>query len=323
LSKRKMVTATMLVAFFVVFLVLAEGSHSALAIQTPMNAVSALWVTSDTTYETGRSWIEMDAAPGDRNARLRVTIQNLSNSTISGITANLLLQHPFENVTGGDVSRAFYSGSISPGANAYTDFFLNIRLGAALGEYRLKMALNYLELATGVGKTLYFLKATEVIVPVVVSSTKYMAMYGLVLSPSTTVPAGNITVSGNLLNIGKVSALNTNVTVTSPVLARPVSIIVGQVDPNVPRPFSAGVQLKRDTPPGSHVITISVTYADSMAVSHISQAEMRVTVRASETRPPTVVEKQSGILALVIQMLRDLLSVFFGLAEMPSILLQR
>lgn len=320
---RKVISATILVASFIVLLALGDGSHSALAIQTPINVVSAVWVTSDVTYETGRSWTEIDAAPGDRNARFRVTIQNLSNVTMSGITADLLLQYPFENVTGGGVSRAYYAGSISPGANSYADFFLNIRLGTRPGEYKFKMALNYLELAVGTGKTLYFLKSTEVIVPVVLSSTQYMSIYGLVLSPSATVPAGNFTVSGNLLNIGKVSALNTNVTVTSPILIRRVSMIVGQVDPNVPRPFSAGVQLKRDIPTGQHIITISASYADSMAFSHTSQADTRLTVRPAEPRQPPVVEKQDNILATLIQILRDLLSILFGLTEMPSILLQR
>ncbi len=304
----------------VLFLIVTPWFSAAQGIQTPINVVSAVWVTSEATYETGRTWTEIDAAPGDRNIRLRVTIQNLSNATISGLTAELKLQYPFKDVTGGDISRAYYSGSISPGANAAADFLLNIDLGSNPGEYKLDMAVNYLELASGVGKTLYFLKSIVVTVPVVVSPTRYMVIYNVVASPSTTVPAGNITISGNLLNVGKISALNTNVTISSEALARSASIIVGQIDPNVPRPFSSGTQLRRDITPGTYPITVSVTYADSMATSHVSQISLRLVVRPPEPRPPQVAQKQSDILAILIQILRDLLSVLLGLAEMAPTL---
>jgi len=304
----------------VVLLMATTWLSVAQGIQTPINVISAVWVTSEATYETGRMWTEIDAAPGDRNIRLRVTIQNLGNATISGITAELRLQYPFKNVTGGDVNRAYYSGSLSPGANAAADFLLNIDPGCNPGEYKLDMAVNYLELASGVGKTLYFLKSLAVTVPLVVSSTRYMVIYSVIASPSTTVPAGNITISGNLLNVGKISALNTNVTVSSQALARPASIIVGQVDPNVPRPFSSGIQMRRDITPGTYPITISVTYADGMATGHLSQTTLRLVVRQPEPRPPTVVQRESGLLAILIQILRDLVSVLLGLAETASIL---
>lgn len=307
-----------LIGFSIVLFVALEGFAAIQAIQTPVNVVSAVWVTSESLYETGRVWTEIDAAPGDQNMRLRVTIQNLSNSTISGITAELKLQYPFKNVTGGDISRVYYSGSLSPGANAAADFIVNIDLGANPSEYKLKMTLNYLELASGVGKTLYFLKTTDVTVPVTVTSTRYMVIYGVVVSSLTTVPGGNITISGNLLNTGKINALNTNVTISSPILVRPASIIVGQVDPNVPRPFSAGVQVRRDTAPGTYTMTISVTHADIMACSHISRIEMRLTVRPAEARPPPVTQKPGDVMTLLFQILQNLLKAFFGLAGVAA-----
>jgi len=305
----------------VVFLVIASQLLTASSIQTPIDVVSAAWVTSDASYETGRSYMEIEAAPGDRNIRFRITIQNLSNTTVSGVVANLNLPYPFWNSTGGNNARAYYSGSISPGTSTYTDFFLNIDLAAKPGEYRLKMTLNYLETASGSGKTLYFLKSTEVTVPAVVSSTRYMVIYSALLSPTTTVPTGNITISGNLLNTGKVSAQNTNVTVTSPILVRPTSTIIGQVDPNVPRPFSSSVQVKRDVTPGTYSISVSVSHADSMGTNHITQINLNLVVQAQESRPPSVRTKQdSGILSLLIEILQNLMHVFLGLAEMPSAL---
>jgi len=310
------ITGLLVIVVAAACLVVAHG------IQTPINVISARWVTSDVTYETGRFWTEIDAAPGDSNIRLRVTIQNLGNATISGIGAELKLQYPFTNATGGNINRAYYTGSVSPGTSVDLEFFMNIDLRASSREYRLSMVVNYLELAVGVGKTLYFLKSVEVTVPVVVSSTRYMVVYGVILSPSTSVPAGNLTISGSLLNIGKISTYNTNVTVLSPILLRPASIIVGQVDPNVPRPFSTGLQLRRDITPGSYSITISVTHADIMMIGHVSQLEVRLTIRPSEPRPPPVVEKRGDILTLLIQILRDLLSIFFGVAQLPSNLKQ-
>ena len=304
----------------VLFLIVAPWFSVTQGIQTPINVVSAVWVTSEALYETGRTWTEIDAAPGDRNIRLRVAIQNLSNATISGITTELKLQYPFKNVTGGDINRAYYSGSVSPGTNAAMDFFLNIDLDCSPGQYKLDMIVNYLELASGVGKTLYFLKSTVVTVPVVVSSTRYMVIYNTIASPSTTVPAGNVTISGNLLNVGKISVYNTNVTIFSQALARPVSTIVGQVDPNVPRPFSSGIQLRRDIVPGTYSITVSVAYTDAMATGHISQISLRLVVRPAEPRPPPVVQKQGDILTILIQILRDLVSVLLGLTEMVPIL---
>ena len=306
----------------VVLLMATPWFSGAQGIQTPINVVSAKWVTSEgaASGTVSQLWTLIDAAPGDQNIRLRVTIQNLGNATISGITAELRLQYPFKNVTGGNINRAYYSGSISPGVSDYTDFFLNIDLGANPGEYKSDMVVNYLELASGVGKTLYFLKSVVVTVPMVVSSTRYMVIYNVIASPSTTVPAGNITISGNLLNVGKISALNTNVTISSQALARPSSIIVGQVDPNVPRPFSSGIQLRRDITPGTYPITVSVTYADGMATGHLSQTSIRLVVRQPEPRPPPVTQRETGLLATLIQILRDLVSVLLGLAKMVPIL---
>jgi hypothetical protein len=302
-------------------LVVAAWSLVAQGVQTPINIVSATWVTSEATYETGRMWTEIEAAPGDRNIRLRVTFQNLSNATISGVTTELRLQFPFTNVTGGAISRAGYSGSISPGATASVDFLMNIDLAGAPGEYKLDMVVNYVETASGVGKTLYFLKSAVAQVPVVVSSTRYMVIYSTIASPSTTVPAGNVTISGNLLNIGKISVYNTNVTISSQAMVRPTSIVVGQVDPNVPRPFSSGIQLRRDIAPGTYPINISVTYSDAMAISHISQITLRLVVRPSEARPPPVVQKQSDLVTFLIRLLRDLLSVLLGFAEAAPLIL--
>ena len=57
-----------------------------------------------------------------------------------------------------------------------------------------------------------------------------------------------------------------------------------------------------------------------MVVGHVSEFDARLTVRQAELRPPVVTQRQDGILFLLAQILKDLLSVFLGLAETIPIL---
>ena len=292
-------------------------------VQTPINVAWAQWVTqvSDTTGAiTG--WREIEAAPGDRNVPLRVSIQNIGNYTIMGITAYLALQYPFKNITSGDICNTgaySYTGSIVPGGNLEANFLMSIDVRASPGEYRLKMTINYLEQATGIGKVLYFQKSTDVTVPVVVSSTRYMVIYETVASPSVTVPNGNITIAGNVLNVGKVAAYNTNITVTSPAFIRSTSIIVGEVDPNIPRPFSARFQARTNLAPGTYPITITAAYSDQYLIYHTSRFELRLTIRPPEPPRPPQPERTSTAIGMLIEILYDLLSAFLGLASIGPI----
>ncbi len=292
-------------------------------VQAPIGLEYAQWVTqvSDTTGAV-IGWREIEAAPGDRNIPLRVSIQNIGNYSIMGITAYLTLQYPFKNVTGGDIcsTSAFsYSGSIVPGGDLQANFVMNIDARANPGQYMLKMTVNYLLQATGIGKVLYFQQSADVIIPVVVSSTRYMVIYETVASPSVTVPNGNITVAGNVLNVGKVAAYNTNITVTSPAFFRGTSIIVGEVDPNVPRPFSARLQVRPNLTPGTYPITVTAAYSDQYLVSHISRMELRLTIRPPEPPKPPSTAREFTVVGTLVEILYDLLSAFFGLASMTSI----
>lgn len=312
----RMIVATLRVCMIALFLLPVAASQMASAkakVQTPINVISANWMT----YATD-TWTQIEGAPGDTNIILRVSIQYLGNSTISGVSAYLDLDYPFKNTTGGDVCRSSYSESVSPGSSLDLDFKVNIDVGAEAGEYGVKMTLDYLEVASGAGKTLYFVKSTTVNVPVVIASIRYMVIYDLVVAPTSTVPTGNISVAGNMLNVGKVSALNTNVSVTSSILTRPVSIIIGQVDPNIPRPLSARLQVRAGVAPGIYPITISARYSDSYGVNHISQVEVKLEISSPEpgtrVRPPAT--GSSNALVLLIQILRDLLAAFFGFTAM-------
>ncbi len=278
-------------------------------VQIPINVVSTVWVT----YAVDGSMIQIDGLPGDRNIPLRVKIQNIGNATISGVSAYLLLDYPFKNTTGGNLCRSFYSTSLSPGTSAEMDFIMNIDLNARPNEYRLKMTFSYLEVATGVGKTLYFLRTVDTIAPAVVSATKVMVIYDVALAPPITVPAGNITIAGNVLNAGKISAYNTNISIASPILGRPLTTIVGQVDPNIPRPFSFRLQLRPGIATGGYPIVISCTYADYYGVNHISQFQARIVVRPPEPPRPPTTDRPSDPLSVIVQIIQEILTTFFGL----------
>jgi len=114
----------------------------------------------------------------------------------SGISAYLILDFPFTNTTGGSRSASFYSGSLSPGSDAVVDFLMNIDIKAKPDEYKINLIFDYLEQATGVGKTLYFLKSCSTIAPIVVTPPQdNLVIYDVVLTPLSTVPGGNITVA--------------------------------------------------------------------------------------------------------------------------------
>ncbi len=299
-----------MVAVFVgAFLVVGHSSAARAQVQIPINVVSTAWVT----YASDGSMIQIDGLPGDTKIPLRVKIQNIGNATISGVSAYLLLDYPFRNTTGGNLCRSFYSTSMSPGTSAEMDFIMNIDLNAKPDEYRLRMTFSYLEVATGVGKTLYFLRTLDTIAPAVVSPAKVMVIYDIALAPPITVPAGNITVAGNVLNTGKVSAYNTNISIASPILGRPSATIVGQVDPNIPRPFSFRLQLRPGVAVGTYPIVISCSFADYYGVSHISQYQVRVVVRQPEPPRPTTTERPSDPLSVLVQIIRDILTAFFGI----------
>jgi hypothetical protein len=276
---------------------------------SPFTVVKVSW---------GDSQYEIDAAPGDKNIPLRITFQNIGNSTVSGLNQMLILNYPFSNVTGGKISRSYYEGSMPPGGSATVQFLLNIDEQAASGEYVLKMIINYLEIASGVSKTLYFLKSSEVNVPVLVSGIRYMVIYSVLVYPPRVSPGGKVTVSGNVLNTGSLSALNTNVTITSPILKKSSFAFIGQVDPNIPRPFSIQLQIPAQQRRGRLPITITVTYVDTLRIKHVSFAEATILVE-EESAPPPVVERPKTFQEIIVDILRRIWEVLFGSLSLTDI----
>ncbi|MEM3060823.1 MAG: hypothetical protein QW265_00245 [Candidatus Bathyarchaeia archaeon] len=287
---------------------LATGSKKSLC---PFTVVKVSW---------GDEEHEIDAAPGDTNIPLRVTFQNISNSTVSGLSQQLYLEYPFSNVSGGKIARSFCESSVSPGESATVQFLLNIDRQAASGEYVLKMAINYLEIASGVGKMLYILKSAEVDVPALVRGVRYMVIYSVNVYPNRASPGGKVTVSGNILNSGTLSALNTNITATSPILRQGSFAFVGQVDSNIPRPFSIPIQVPERQSKGQFLITITVTYVDELGIGHISFAETVLLVEEEGAPSPIPVKRPKTFLEMIVDILRRVWEALFGALSLVHVL---
>ena len=93
----------------------------------------------------GSNNVEILVAPGDKRATLTVTIQNLDNGQITGITQTLRLAPPFANSTGGNTIKTFYPNAVSSGGPASTSFLLNIANDAQIRTYSLSMTVAYLD----------------------------------------------------------------------------------------------------------------------------------------------------------------------------------
>ena len=149
-----------------------------------------------------------------------------------------------------------------------------------------------------------------------VSVTGYinLVVYGILLSPSEISQGGNTTVSGNILNNGNLASYEANVTVESNnIIPGPQnSVFVGEVDPNIPRPFSVLVVFKPNVTPGNYTISVSVSASDenrpTSAIIGTATAQVQVIKQSS-----TVVRPQGlGVIGLILAFLRSLFNTFFG-----------
>jgi hypothetical protein len=293
-------------------LFLFDGSAKVSAQGPPYFPLQPTWFNVVDTY-WGSSDDKVNAAPGDTNIPFTVTIQNISNSTVTGISETLILQRPFTNMSGGVLANSFYEGSISPGSTGSVQFILNIDGDAAPGEYVLTMLIDYLTVASGVGSTLYIAREAEVEVPLLIASTHYVTIYSVNVLPREIQPAGNITVSGNVVDTATSKTFyNTNVSISSPAFAKSTFIFIGQIDPNIPRPFSATFQVQKGLPNGTYPIKILVTYQDTSNINHASSTVVNLRVQRQTSTPSVRRSETRGPIEILVDFLLRIFQFFFG-----------
>jgi hypothetical protein len=143
-----------------------------------------------------------------------------------------------------------------------------------------------------------------------------LVLYGIQVTPSSTTSGGNATVSGNLLNSGNLAAYNANVTVQSEALVpgAAASVFLGEIDPNIPRPFSLLVTYKKNLTEGPHSLVIAVSVIDTNRPAYPytieSTASIQITKPVVQTRPQP--RQASGVIGIMFEILRFLYGVFFG-----------
>jgi hypothetical protein len=143
-----------------------------------------------------------------------------------------------------------------------------------------------------------------------------LVVYSVLMTPSTTTPGGNTTISGNVLNTGNLAAYTANVTVKSDIIVPSTSssAFIGEVDPNIPRPFSLVVFFKSNLPVGNYSITVIVSAIDQSRPSHpiIGQQAAQIQIRAPTQRPTLQRQQSTGLIDLAYQILRNLFNALFG-----------
>jgi hypothetical protein len=148
-----------------------------------------------------------------------------------------------------------------------------------------------------------------------------LIIYGIQALPSTITPGGNTTISGNLLNGGNLAAYNANVTVVSdaisPECQNPLcSEYIGEVDPNIPRPFSFLVVFKPNVPVGNLSITIIVSAIDQSRPGMPFRGQQTTHIQISRAQQLSESQRQArgptGPLAIILAILRYIYDIFFG-----------
>jgi hypothetical protein len=149
-----------------------------------------------------------------------------------------------------------------------------------------------------------------------------LVLYGIQITPSSTTSGGNATVSGNLLNSGNLAAYSANVTVQGEPLAAgaTTSVFLGEVDPNIPRPFSLLVTYGKNLTEGAYFLIIKVSAIDTNRPAYPYSAQqvsqIQITKPVVQTRTQT--RQAGGIIGTIFEVLRFLYGVFFGFWSMVT-----
>lgn len=144
-----------------------------------------------------------------------------------------------------------------------------------------------------------------------------LVLYSIQITSTAAVPGGNATISGNLLNKGNIAAYNANVTVESEAIAQgtTASVFLGEVDANIPRPFSLLVNFRKNLADGNYSIVVRVSAVDTnMPASPYSvQQASQLQIKKAATQPPSGFQPGTGgPMETIFEILRVLYGLFFG-----------
>lgn len=269
--------------------------------------IEAPTVSAQTTahlniYLTGQSMI------AGLNNNMTVTVVNSYSGYVAIYDVGIVISVPAPLALLGDSDWHF--DSIQYGQNVTFAFQVYVPSSAA--------GSSYLGTVTATYKQLGDISYTEEIHDLSLTATGYISLtiYGIELSPSVITPGGNTTVSGNVLNDGNLASYNANVTLESDALVPGPqnSVFLGEVDPNIPRPFSVLLVFKPGLAPGNYTLVAKVSATDNNYpnVQIIGQGNAQIqVVKATQSTVPT--RGQSlGVIGLIMSFFRSLFNTFFG-----------
>jgi hypothetical protein len=178
---------------------------------------------------------------------------------------------------------------------------------------------SYAGTVTGTYKQLGDISYTSEVHSVSLSVTGWITLvvYGIQANSPQVSPGGNTTISGNVLNAGNLAAYNANATVESNVLVQSAasSVFLGEVDPNIPRPFSLLLLFKPNIANGNYSITVRVFATDNNrpGVPIIGQGSFTIpVVKPIQSAFTGRQGGPTGILGMILTILRNLYNAFFG-----------
>ncbi len=254
-----------------------------------------------TVSETGQSLI------AGLNNTMTVTVANSYSGYIAIYDVDISVSLPAPLVIQGD--NHWHYDSIQYGQSITVTFPVYVPSSSAGSSYQ--------GTVTGTYKQLGDVSYTQESHSLGVSVTGYinLVVYGIQLTPSTITSGGNTTISGNVLNSGNLASYNANVTVESDVIipGPQNSAFLGEVDPNIPRPFSVLIVFQPNLAPGNYTVTVKVTVTDNNrpGIPIVGGASGQVQV----IKPSQTGGGRSGglsVIELILVFLRNLFSTFFG-----------
>ncbi|HXZ90264.1 MAG TPA: hypothetical protein VEG61_04300, partial [Candidatus Dormibacteraeota bacterium] len=91
------------------------------------------------------------------------------------------------------------------------------------------------------------------------------------------------------------------------------SVFLGEVDPNIPRPFSVLIVFKPNLAPGNYTVTVKVSVTDNnrpgIPIVGASSGQVQV-IKASQTGEGR--GQSVSVIGLILTFLRNLFNTFFG-----------
>jgi len=205
--------------------------------------------------------------------------------------------------------------SISPGQSVTPSFEIYAPTAAIGSSYQGSVTLTYRQLGD-----ISYTQETHTL-SFSVQGWINLVLYGIQVTPATTSPGGNVTVSGNLLNRGNLAAYNGNVTVESEALSpgRTASVFLGEIDPNIPRPFSLLISFKKNLTEGTYPIVVKISAVDTNrpASPYSAQQISPIQIKKPTVQPPSEPRQASGVIGTIFEILRYLYGLFFGPQTLP------